>query len=62
MKVKLLNDGGFDEILSHIKFPIVVNAESYIYDGLIAVKNEELRACNPDGYFLFDSYEYDVIE
>lgn len=61
MKVKLLNDGGFGEMLSHIEFPIVVNAESYSNDGLIAVKNEDLSACNPDGYFLFNSSEYEVI-
>ena len=61
MRVKLLNNGGFDEILSHIEFPIIVNAEPYPENNLIAVKNEELGADNPDGHFLFYPCEYEVI-
>ena len=61
MKVRLLGDGGYGDLLTHIKFPVVVRAEPYVNSDVISVKDEELLVTCQDGYLFFNSHEYEVI-
>lgn len=61
LKVRLLNDGSFTDLLGHLYFPVIVQCE-YLNGDLIKVNDSEFNVTSPDGYFLFYRGEYEELK